>query len=185
MKKNIGPVLGLYPTPVTVLGTETGGKVNWVTIAHVGIIGLDRIILSMNKSHASNKAIKENRTVSINLVNEEMLVEADYIGLVSGNKVDKSGVFDYCYGELKGAPLIKKSPLIMECEVVDIYETEQHESFIVKPVNTYVDESMMSDDGSIDYEKVRPVLFEMPHRQYISTGKIVGQCWSIGKGYKK
>jgi len=185
MKKNIGPVLGLYPTPVTVLGTEAGGKVNWVTIAHVGIIGLDRIILSMNKSHASNKAIKENRTVSVNLVNEEMLVEADYIGLVSGSSVDKSDVFEYYYGELKGAPLIQKSHLCMECEVVDIYETEHHESFIVKPVNTYVDESMLSEGGSIDYEKVKPVLFEMPGRQYISTGKTLGKCWSIGREYKK
>jgi flavin reductase (DIM6/NTAB) family NADH-FMN oxidoreductase RutF len=185
MKKNIGPVLGLYPTPVTVLGTEAGGKVNWITIAHVGIIGLDRIILSMNKSHASNKTIKENRTVSVNLVDEEMLIEVDYIGLVSGSKADKSDVFEYYHGELKGAPLIKKSPLSMECEVVDIYETEQHESFIVKPVNTYVDENMLSADGSIDYEKVRPVLFEMPNRQYMSTGKVVGKCWSIGNEYKK
>jgi flavin reductase (DIM6/NTAB) family NADH-FMN oxidoreductase RutF len=87
--------------------------------------------------------------------------------------------------DLKSAPLIKKSPLSMECQMVDIYETEQHESFIVKPINTYVDESMLTDDGLIDYEKVSPVLFEMPRRQYISTGKIIGQCWSIGKGYTK
>lgn len=38
MKKNIGNVLALYPTPAVVVGTEVNGKVNWLLIAHVGII---------------------------------------------------------------------------------------------------------------------------------------------------
>ena len=37
--KNISPVVGLYPTPVTVVGTEIAGKANWLVIAHIGIIG--------------------------------------------------------------------------------------------------------------------------------------------------
>lgn len=176
MKKNIGSVVGLYPTPVTILGTEVDGKVNWVNIAHVGIWGVDEILLSMGKIHYSNKGIKENKTVSINIINEEMLVEADYVGLVSGKKVDKSDVFEYFYGELKGTPLIKKAPISMECEVVEVYETETHDNFIVKPINTYVDEEVLSKDGKIDYEKVKPVLFEMPNKQYLSIGKSVGKC---------
>jgi hypothetical protein len=39
--------------------------------------------------------------------------------------------------------------------------------------------------GKIDYEKVRPVLFDMPNRQYFSIGKPVGKCWSIGKSMMK
>jgi hypothetical protein len=39
--------------------------------------------------------------------------------------------------------------------------------------------------GKIDYEKVRPVLFDMPNRQYFSIGKPVGKCWSIGKSIMK
>ena len=30
MKKDIGNVLALYPTPVVVVGTEVNGKVNWL-----------------------------------------------------------------------------------------------------------------------------------------------------------
>ena len=183
--KNIGPVVGLYPTPVTVVGTEICGVVNWLVIAHIGIIGVDKMLLSMGKAHYSNQSIRANKTVSINLVNEAMLVEADYVGLVSGSKVDKSGVFEYFTGALKGAPLIKKAPITMECEVVDIYETETHDNFILKPINTYADEAVLSEDGKIDYEKARPVLFEMPNRQYLSVGKAVGKCWSIGMKYNK
>ena len=51
-----------------------------------------------------------------------MLPEADYVGSVSGASVDKSGVFDYHWGE-NGTPVIDASPLTMECNVVDIYET--------------------------------------------------------------
>ena len=42
MKKNIGNVLALYPTPVVVVGTEVNGKVNWLLVAHVGIIGMTK-----------------------------------------------------------------------------------------------------------------------------------------------
>jgi flavin reductase (DIM6/NTAB) family NADH-FMN oxidoreductase RutF len=183
--KNIGPVVGLYPTPVTVVGTEIDGVVNWLVIAHIGIIGVDKMLLSMGKVHYSNESIKANKTLSISLVNETMLVAADYVGIVSGSKVDKSGVFEYFTGELKGAPLIKNAPITMECEVVDIYETETHDNFILKPINTYVDEAVLSEDGKIDYEKAKPILFEMPNRQYFSVGKALGKCWSIGREYNK
>jgi flavin reductase (DIM6/NTAB) family NADH-FMN oxidoreductase RutF len=185
MKKNLGPVVGLYPTPVVIAGTVIDNKVNWINIAHIGIIGLDSIMLSMGKSHYSNQGIKENKTVSVNLINEEMLVEADYVGMVSGKTIDKSEVFDYYMGELKNSPIIKNSSLVMECEVVDNYETKTHDHFILKVAHTHADENVLNENGKIDYEKVRPILFEMPTRTYLKTGDKVADCWSIGKEYRK
>ncbi len=57
MKKNIGNTLALYPTPAVVVGTEVRGKVNWLLVAHVGIIGHDRIMLSMFKKHYTNEGV--------------------------------------------------------------------------------------------------------------------------------
>ena len=54
---------------------------------------------------------------SINLIDESFVAQADYCGTVSGAKVDKSGVFEYHLGEA-GTPVIEKSPLVMECEVI-------------------------------------------------------------------
>ena len=34
-KKNLGAVLALYPTPVTVVGAMVAGKPNWMLVAHV------------------------------------------------------------------------------------------------------------------------------------------------------
>ncbi len=182
--KNIGKINALYPTPVTIVGTKVDDKINWINIAHVGIIGINEILLSINKSHFSNSGIKKNKTLSINLVNEAMLVKADFVGIMSGKDVDKSGIFEYFNGELENAPLIKDAPIAMECELIDIYETEKHDNFIVTPINTYVQDDLLNEDGRIDYVKAKPVLFEMPNRQYLSVDKVVGRCWSVGKEYK-
>ena len=48
-KKNIGNLLALYPKPMTVVGAEVEGKVNWLVVGHTGIIGHDRILVSMQK----------------------------------------------------------------------------------------------------------------------------------------
>lgn len=184
MKKNIGSVLGLYPTPSTIIGTVVEGKVNWSTIAHVGIVGVDFIMLSIGKERYTSIGIKENKAVSVNLVSEDMVVEADYVGIVSGSKVDKSQVFKYYMGELN-VPIIDKSPLVMECELVDIYDSKDYDNFILKVVHTHVEEDRLNENGNIDYEKVRPVLFELPTASYLRTGDLVAKCWNIGKEYKK
>ena len=35
-KKNIGSLLALYPKPMTVVGAEVEGKVNWLVVGHTG-----------------------------------------------------------------------------------------------------------------------------------------------------
>ena len=46
MKKDLGNLLALYPTPVTIVGALVDGKPNWMEVAHVGIIGHDRVTAS-------------------------------------------------------------------------------------------------------------------------------------------
>ena len=184
MKKNIGQVLALYPTPVVVVGTEVDGKVNWLLVAHVGIIGHDRIMLSMHKAHYTNQGVKSEEKVSVNMVDEAMLGRADCVGCVSGAKADKSGVFDWHPGEA-GTPVIDESPLVMECEVVDNYETETFDNFICKITATYADENILNSKGKPDYNKLKPVLFEMPNYTYLRTGEEIAKCTTLGKEYKQ
>ena len=93
MKKNIGAKLALYPTPLVVIGTMVNGKPNWTLVGHLGIIGHDRVMVSMSDSHYSNQGIRAMKILSINIVDEAMLKEADYAGCVSGAKEDKSQLF--------------------------------------------------------------------------------------------
>ena len=174
-KKNLGAVLALYPTPVTVVGAMVAGKPNWMLVAHVGIMGHDHIMISCVKSHYTNQGIRDNKIVSVSLVDEKFLPKADYTGCVSGSKEDKSRLFAYEMGEA-GAPVPKDVPLSMECEVADIYETKGFDNFILKIRNTYAKDEILGDNGKISYEKIKPVLFAMVNYEYLSTGNIIGKC---------
>lgn len=180
MKKNIGSALALYPTPAVVVGTMNGEKPTWTLVAHVGIIGHDKILVSLASAHFINEYIKAGNKLSVNIVNEGMLQETDYVGSVSGAKVDKSAVFEYELGEA-GAPVIKKAPLTMECSVVDVYNTQGFESFICTIDNTYVEEEHLNEAGKINYHTLKPVLFEFPTYEYLKTGEVIGKCLSFKK----
>ena len=177
-EKNIGSVLALYPTPVVVVGAMNSEKPTWTLVAHVGIIGHDRILVSLASAHFINQFIKAGKKLSVNIVDEWMLPEADYVGSVSGAKADKSTVFEYELGEA-GTPIIQKAPLTMECSVVDVYNTPGFESFICTIDNTYVQETHLNEAGKINYHTLRPVLFEFPTYTYRKTGEIIGKCLSF------
>ena len=179
-KKNIGNVLALYPKPMTVVGAEVEGKVNWLVVGHTGIIGHDHVLVSMSKSHYTNQGIRKSKKLSINLVSREMLPQADYVGSVSGASVNKSGVFKYHWGE-NGTPVIDASPLTMECNVEDIFETEGFDNFICSIANTYAAPEVLDSEGKLDYTQLKPVLFEFPTYSYIATGEIIGKCRNLDK----
>lgn len=181
MKKNVGPLLALYPMPVAVLGAMNGEKPTWTLVAHMGIIGHDRILVSLAAPHFINGCIKKEQKLSVNLVDEAMLPEADEAGAVSGNRADKSELFAWTRGA-GGAPIIEKSPLTLECTVADVYRTEGFESFVCTVGATYVEEEHLDGQGKIDYNALKPVLFEFPTYSYLKTGEILGKCLSFRKG---
>ncbi len=180
MKKNIGSLLALYPTPVTVIGAMNGQKPTWTLVAHVGIIGHDRVLVSLAAPHFINHCIKETGKLSVNLVDEALLPLAAHSGAVSGAKEDKSDLFAYTLSA-DAAPIIDKAPLTMACSVVDVYETPGFESFICTIDGTYVEETHLDADGKLDYQNLKPVLFEFPTYQYLRTGDVIGKCLSFGQ----
>lgn len=180
MKKNIGTGLALYPTPLVVVGTMVDGKPNYALVGHLGIIGHDRIMISLSDTHYTNKGIRDTNVFSVNIFNEAMLKKADYVGTVSGRKTDKSSVFFYQTAET-GAPMIDEAPVVMECKVDDIYKTDGFECFICKIIAVHAEESVLNENGRIDYGVLKPVLFEMPTYQYLRTGEIIGNCMQLNK----
>lgn len=185
MQKDIGSVMGLYPTPVTIVGVKGDDKVNFLVIAHVGVVDHGHLLVSIDKAHAYTDAIiKKNRQMSVSLVNQSMLVAADYCGIAKGAETDKSKVFSHHFEDLENAPIIDEAPVSMACEVIDSIEVGVFTNYILKPIHTYVQEECLNEKGKIDYEKAAPVLFEFQSAQYISTGNVIGRCWVMGKEYK-
>lgn len=62
---------------------------------------------------------------------------------------------------------------------MDIYNTTGFESFICTIDSTLVEETCLNEDGKIDYNKLKPVLFEFPAYEYLETGDVLGKCLSF------
>ena len=187
MKKQLGGINVLYPTPTTILGAIVKDKPNFITIAHIGIVNHAKpylISFSLAKPHHTNTGIKENKAFSVNIPSEDLVVETDYVGLVSGKKTDKSDLFEIFYGELENAPMIKECPLNMECRLYDTYDTPTHDLFIGEIVETYADESVLAE-GKVDLAKLKPLLFDMSSVKYWSVGEVVAGAWNVGKKLKR
>lgn len=184
--KPIGTVNALYPMPTTLVGTTVNAKPNFLAVAHVGILnhGTPQYLsIGLHKSHYSNSGIHDNRTFSICLPSEGMMVETDYCGIMTGKKTDKAALFEVFYGDLKTAPMIRQCPVNMELKLHDVMDFSTHDIFVGELVQTYADESVIVD-GNIDITKLKPLLFDMASKQYWSLGQPLGKCWNAGKSLK-
>lgn len=180
MKKKLGAMNCLYPMPTVLVGATVNGKPNFITIAHVGIVTMSAISISSHKGHFTNAGIKENRTFSINIPAEELVKETDYCGLVSGRDKDKASLFETFYGTLKTAPMIAGCPICMEVRLLRVLDFATHELFVGEVVETYADENVLTN-GVVDFTKIKPMLFDMPSRQYWRLGAPFAKCWDVGK----
>ena len=136
MKKNIGAQLALYPAPVIVVGAIVNDKPTWTLVAHAGTMAHSHLMVSLVHAHYINQEIIESKKLSVNIVDEAWLKEADRMGVISGNKEDRSESFAYTIGE-NGALLIDDAKVSIECEVDGNYELENFDNFVCKIVATY------------------------------------------------
>ena len=174
-KKNIGAALALYPSPVIVVGAMVNDKPTWTLVAHAGTMAHSHLMVSLVQVHYINQGIRGDGRLSVSVVDESGLKDADRMGTISGNKVDKSDAFAWTMGE-NGAPLIDEAKVSIECEVDGNYELEHFDHFICKILATYADETVLNEQGKIDYHIFKPVLFEFPTYEYFVTGDKVGNC---------
>ena len=184
MKEKLGPKLSMYPSLTTLVGAKVDGRPNFLPIAHVGIADMSTLTLGINRAHYTNKGIKENKTFSVNIPSESLVKKTDYCGLVSGKRVDKSGLFKVFYGELGNAPMIEECAVNMECKLIQTVDMPEHELFIGKVVQTYASKEYMTGKA-VDITKVKPLLFNMWDRGYYQLGPKLADAWSVGKEMKE
>ena len=98
----------LYPMPVVLVGAQVDGKPNYLTAAHVGVMGFNTISVSLSKDHQTSAGIRATQTFSVNLPSVALVREVDLCGMVSDRHADKSKLFTTFYGELKTAPMIEQ-----------------------------------------------------------------------------
>ena len=177
-KKKLGANTYLYPMPTTIVGANVDNKANFIAISYCGIAQHfpPMIAITLGRRHYTNAGIKENNTFSVNIPSEDMVVIVDYLGIKSGKEIDKSKLFEIFYGDLKTAPMIKKTPLNLECELVKVIDFgKSHEIFIGEIIT----------NGLPDIKKLKPIVFSMHDANYWKVGEHLGKAWSIGRNYKE
>ncbi len=184
-KIKLGAGALLYPMPITLVGANVRGKPNYCVIAFCGVMNAKPPILyvSLNKNHYTAVGIRENKTFAVNIPSTDMVEKTDYCGLVSGEKVDKSKLFDVFYGELKTAPMIRECAISLECRLLQTVEFDVDITYIGEVVEAYADERLQSD-GKLDTKKIDPILFTLQDRKYWRIGDFLGNAWSIGSRLK-
>jgi flavin reductase (DIM6/NTAB) family NADH-FMN oxidoreductase RutF len=140
--------------------------------------------ICVNKNNASHSAILDTGEFSVNVPTVDMVEVTDYTGLVSGKRVDKSGLFQVFYGELKSAPMITDCPITIECKVTQAVDLPTNSFFIAEVINIYSEEKFLTD-GTPDVKKIKPFLLTMPDNRFWAIGECVGKAWDAGKSVRK
>ena len=186
MKKSLGAKTLVYPLPVWVVGTYgKEGKPNVATIAWGGICCSDPpcVAISLRKATYSYGNIVERKAFTVNVPSEKYVREADYFGTVSGRNVDKfteSGLTSV-KSELVDAPYVKEFPIVLECKLIRTIEIGLHTEFIGEIMDVKADELILGENGLIDIDKLKPVIFAPDITSYYGIGKNLGKAFSIGK----
>ena len=165
MKKNLGNALALYPTPLVVVGTMVNGKPNWVLVGHLGIMGHDHVMVSLAKPHHCGRGF----------------AAPGGQGRVRQRR-ERGQVPTVCLhcGGIRRAH-DRQRPVVMECQVEDLYETQGFDNFICTIQATFAEENVLNEQGKLEYHTLKPVLFEMPTYEYLKTGDVLAKCMSFGK----
>ncbi|HEY3423923.1 MAG TPA: flavin reductase family protein, partial [Negativicutes bacterium] len=120
MKKSLGAHTFAMPSPVWVVGTYgENGEPNIMTAAWGSICCSvpPCVAVSLQKVRASYDNILKHKAFTISVPSQEHLVEADYVGIDSGKKVDKFSTTKLTpvRSELVNAPYVQEFPLVLEC----------------------------------------------------------------------
>ena len=188
MRKNMGVCAGIFPMPVLLISTyNEDGTVDMMNAAWGMMLDMDKVMLNLTETHKTVKNIKERKAFTISLTDINHIVEADYVGLVSGNntidKFEKTG-FTSIKSDYVDAPIINELPLCMECEFIEYQSDETGGGVVGKIVNISVDEKILNDDGKIDASLINTICYDPFNHNYYEIGKKVGKAFSDGKKLK-
>lgn len=186
MKQSRGAKTIVYPTPVFLVGTyDDAGKPNVMAAAWGGICCSRPpcLSVSLRKATYTYGNIIAREAFTVNIASEQYVTEADYFGLVSGRDVDKFAATGLTpvKSDVVNAPIIDEFPLSIECKLLHTLEIGLHTLFVGEILDVKGNADVFSEDGKLDIEKIRPILWAPDSRGYYGIGEFLGPAFDIGK----
>ena len=175
----------LYPLPAVLVSVaDSAGKSNLLTLAWTGTICSEppMVSISVRPERYSHHMIEETGEFVINLTTEDLVYATDYCGVKSGRDIDKWKAMNLTpiSGEQVKAPMVKESPVNLECRVTQKLELGSHDMFIAEVLAVHVDDKYMDESGRFNLNDSKPLVYS--HGRYLTTGKEIG---SFGYSVKK
>lgn len=175
----------LYPLPAVLVScADKTGKDNILTVAWTGTICSDPPMLSISvrPERYSNRMIEETGEFVVNLTTEKLVWATDFCGVRSGRDIDKwkeTGLTRE-KADVVGAPLIRESPVNIECVVTEYKKLGSHVLYQAKVVAVHADGSYLDGKNKFCLEDADPIVYS--HGSYYSLGKKLG---TFGYSVKK
>lgn len=189
MMKNLGPNAFSYgyPVPVLMVGTyNDDGTVNVMNLHECTRTNAGDLALCIGPRSKTHENIQKRRAFTVALVNQNLIKEVDYFGTVSGHRVPdkfaKTGL-KAVKSERVNAPIIEGSPLVIECELIEVVRENNFTTVLARIVNVAADESVLDKTGIIDVKKTGMLFFDSFSNSYFSLGEKAGNAWGEGKKY--
>ena len=181
-KKDLGSVGELFPQSVFIIASYgEDGTPNAMNAAWAGECTRKEVCFNIG-DHKTTANIVARKAFTVAPADAAHVVEADYFGIATGNKVDKAAAsgMTFTKSAFVDAPVIEEFPLTMECEVTSIDGDEHGARIVGRVVNVRVDEAILDDEGHVDFGKMQPIVYDSTRRVYRVVGEVVGGAWDAG-----
>jgi len=191
MKTSFGPQRLFFPMPTCLVVTGNLKEANIVTIAWVSLLTSTPPTLGIaigSKGFSADK-ILENNHFTVNIASTDIMVQADYCGIISGkdvNKFKKTGLTPMP-SKYIDSPIIKECPVNFECRLTEHSMTGKTHHFKGEILEVYVDTDKLNNPnelGSINIEMISPLIYIGSAREYREIGKKIGDAYEVGKEIK-
>ncbi len=187
--KSLGVIPSVYPMPVLMVAAyDKNGKVNVMNAAWGMTCDMDKIALFIDEDHKTTMNIRESKAFTVSIADWEHVDVADFFGIATGNRMeDKFERIGYhaIKSGLVNAPIVTEFPLVMECELAEIVQTDNIHAVVGRILDVKAKEEVLDEDGKVDPMKLDALIFDQFRHGYYVTGEKVGTAWKSGKGLMK
>ena len=167
----------VYPIPAVMVSCGNMENSNIITVAWTGIINTNpaMVYISVRPERFSHNIIKETGEFVINLTNKDLTYATDWCGVKSGSKVDKFKKMKLTKEKANfvNCPMIKESPVSIECKVKEIKELGSHNMFIAEVLSIDATEEYFDETGAFDITKCNLIAYA--NGKYFELGEQVGK----------
>lgn len=169
----------LAPIPAVLVscGGLRGWKPNLITIAWVGSVCSDPVMLSISvrPERYSHQIITATGEFAVNLPSVKQARAVDWCGMVSGRTTDKfaGAKLSPAPGLKVACPIVGECPLSIECRVRERVALGSHTLFLAEVLAVQVDSALVDAKGRLCLE--RAGLLAFGHGEYFALGRSLGR----------